>query len=231
MKKIIAISLLAGMLSCKNETSEEIIDLVQVDIFTDSAMNMKTLRDLCAFNYQTVVDERTNIQGEDTIADFGWRTSVNAAGKATFQLVLGPKAQAYKNEISTVISDFIGKKLPEYQQSAPELDDVEKAAEHFMRLVEKADIDSAWLQSSPNLAKFASKDDFHQTLLQRKELFKPFGARSVENRRVSGELGTELKGEFYTIAYVYPNQKREEITIEKINGEYKLLGYHFMLNR
>ena len=145
-------------------------------------------------------------------------------------IVLKGKALEKEEKIKTIFGDFISNKLAEYKRKQPDLDDVETMADYYLKLIETANIDTVWPKTSPTLTKFASKNDFNQTLQQRKLLFHPAGKRHISSRRMSDKLGTDLTGSFYTVTYVYDDKKTEEVTMEKIDGKYKLLSYHFLVN-
>jgi hypothetical protein len=176
------------------------------------------------------VTERLNITDTAIINDISWSTIPSKDGKgAKIQLVLGANALPRKTELESLFKTFSQQKLAEYEVKNAELPIAEAAAISYLQLIQTSTIDTIWLKTSSTLTKFASKDDFNRTLLQRKELFHPEGIRKIVSRRVSNLLGDAIKGEFCTITFAYENGVQEEVTLEKINGVYKLLGYHFVV--
>lgn len=212
----------------KNELKE--IDITNVEVSKDKIENARIARDVNSFDFRELVSERLSISDTAILNAIRW-TEQNSADSSSvkIKLLLGTKALPYEDKLEKLMREFTTGKITEYGKKNAGLPVAEKAALKFLQLIAEANIDTVWLQTAPNLTKFASKDDFNQTLQQRKQLFRPEGKRYIANRRISDQIGTDLKGDFCTITFIYENDDREEVTMEKINGQYKLLGYQFLV--
>lgn len=223
-----AVSLLC---SCDSAAEKkEVLAETKINLSENLNENLQTAKDLTSFNFREIVQEKLGIQDTSILNAITWvKVKQENSSSVSVELVLAEKALPYKKELEALFKDFTEHKLVEYKLKNAELTDAEAAADAYVRLLEKANIDTIWLRTSPNLKKFASKDDFNQTVQKRKKLFHPLGTKKVENRRVSSLIGADLKGDFCTITFVYQNGDQEEVTLEKIDGIYKLLGYQFLV--
>jgi len=230
-KSLYTSALILALYSCGGEASKELkeIEIAKVEISSDKNENAQIARDVNSFDFIELVTERLNIKDTAILNAIRWTEKSGDSTGVKIQLLLGTKALPYEAQLEKLMRDFTTEKIKEYKTKNAGLAEAERAAMDFLQLIAKANIDTVWLKTAPNLTKFASKADFNQTLLQRQQLFHPEGKRYVANRRVSNLIGTELKGDFCTITFIYENNDREEVTMEKINGRYKLLGYQFLV--
>ncbi len=231
-KLILPVFLLVFVLSsCDSSSSKELkeIEIAQVEVSPNANENNQIARDVNSFDFRELVVERLNISDTAILNAIRWTETSSDSSGVKIKLLLGPKALPYEAQLEKLMKDFTSKKIKEYGDKNAELPVAEKAALNFLFLIAKGNIDTVWLQTAPNLTKFASKDDFNQTLIQRQQLFHPQGKRFIANRRISDQIGTDLKGDFCTITFIYENNDREEVTMEKINGTYRLLGYQFLV--
>lgn len=220
------------LFSCQPTSEKELkeIEIAQVNLSADKQENAQIARDVNSFDFRALVSERLNITDTSILNAIQW-TEQSAEGSkgVKIKLMLGQKARPYEDKLEKLMRDFTDEKIKEYGLKNASLPEAEKAALFYLQLIATGNIDSVWLQTAPNLTKFASKSDFNTTLLQRQQLFHPEGKRFIANRRISQQIGTELKGDFCTITFIYENNEREEVTLEKLNGKYKLLGYQFLV--
>jgi hypothetical protein len=231
MKKILVIIVIPLLLAfCKRSTETE-IEVAKINVSSQTDENLQVAYDIVAYDFGNLVAEKLGDNDPGIMTGLGWKIKEDpSGGEPAFVIVLKGKALEKEDRLKTIFSDFISHKLAEYKRKQPDLDDVETMADYYLRIIETANIDTVWPKTSPTLMKFASKNDFNQTLQQRKKLFHPEGKRYISSRRMSDKLGKDLTGSFYTVTYVYDDKKTEEVTMEKIDGQYKLLGYHFLVN-
>jgi hypothetical protein len=231
IKRFLCLTLFLSILlwSCNNE-KEEVLKIATINISPVAEENARVGKDLTTFDYRNMIIEQLSIDDEEILKNITWQArQAPETTEIIFEVVLKGKAKEKKEELVLFFETFLEKKLPEYSKQLPAMDDVETMANYYISLVEKGNIDTLWPKMSPNFKKFASKDDFNRILQQRKQQFTPSGNRHIDNRRLATELPGGLTGEFYTVTFVYDNQKQEEVTLEKIEGRYKLLGYHFVV--
>jgi hypothetical protein len=212
--------------------SDSVTQISAVNVSSDSTENRRVAGDLTTFDYRTMIIEKLGITDEKVLNDITWFSEQDpSTGEVNFKVEVGENAKKHKKEIEDLFSSFVTGKVKEYHKKMPEMDVMEQRANYYIDLIAGGTIDSLWLQVSPSFSKFTSKADFKTIMDQRAQLFMPSGNRHIKSRKVATEIGPDLKGEFCTIIFAYENQAAEEVTLEKHNGVYKLLGYHFVTNQ
>ena len=231
LKFILIIGCLFALLSCghKQEESEQSIDSAPIAISEQGWMNEQVARDISSFDFRAEVSKQLNISDTSVLNAISWGpVTDSSSGAVSLRLKLAKNAEIQRSAIEKLFAKYTGAKIADYSKSKNELAEAEEGAEYYLYLIERFGIDSVWPHTSATLLKFADKDHLSNTLKQRKELFRPIGKRSVVSRRIANNVGTDIKGSFCTVTFEYQNKDHEEITMEKIDGVYKFLGYNFI---
>src|SRR5204862_2626525 len=167
MKKVLIIITRLLLAFCKRSTENE-IEVSRIDVSSQLEENLQVAYDLVAYDFGSLVAEKLENSDPETIQGLGWKIKEDpSGGNPAFVIVLKGKALEKEEKIKTIFGDFISNKLAEYKRKQPDLDDVETMADYYLKLIETANIDTVWPKTSPTLTKFASKNDFNQTLQQR----------------------------------------------------------------
>ena len=231
LKLVITIGSLAAFFSCgtKNEVSEQTVDSAPIAISEQGWMNEQVARDISSFDFRAEVSKQLNISDTSVLNAISWGpVTDSASGAVSLRLTLAKNAEIQRAAIEKLFAKYTGAKIADYSKNKNELAGAEEGAEYYLYLIEHFGIDSVWPHTSATLLKFADKDHLSNTLKQRKELFRPIGKRSVVSRRIADNIAEGIKGNFCTVTFEYLNKDHEEITMEKIDGVYKFLGYNFI---
>ena len=231
LKFLIITGSVATLFSCgtKKEETEQSLDSAPIAISEQAWMNEQVARDIASFDFRAEVSKQLNISDTSVLNAISWQAVTDSAsGVVSLRLTLAKNAELQREAIEKLFAKYTGTKIADYSKNKNELAGAEEGAEYYLYLIEHFGIDSIWPHTSATLLKFADKNHLANTLQQRKELFRPIGKRSVVSRRIADNLGADIKGNFCTVTFEYQNKDHEEITMEKIDGVYKFLGYNFI---
>lgn len=216
--------------SCQSfSEKEEFVESAPIVVSQEIGLNRSAARDIATYDFRSLVSRQLNITDTSVLYAIDWDIITDStSGEVKLRLSVGDNAAMYKKQIEKIYKDFTDKKIEEYSRKKDDLFLAEDAAEQYLYRIETYGIDSIWTEISPTLLKYADKTHLTKTLQQRTELFKPLGKRRIASRRISDELPDGTKGNFCTVTFEYQNRDHEEITMEKVEGAYKFLGYNFI---
>lgn len=231
LRFVVITGCLAALFSCghKQEENVQTIDSAPIAISEQGWMNEQVARDISSFDFRAEVSKQLNISDTSVLNAISWSTVTDSSsGAVSLRLTLAKNAEIQREAIENLFAKYTGSKIADYSKNKNKLAEAEEGAEYYLYLIEHFGIDSLWPHTSATLLKFADKNHLANSLKQRKELFRPIGKRSIISRRIADNVGTDIKGDFCTVTFEYQNKDHEEITMEKINGVYKFLGYNFI---
>ncbi len=208
--------------------NQEFFIISKIDIYDNSKKNEQLGRDLILYDYSNLIIQKLKIKDQVILNNITWQYFVQSDTKdVTFRLILNNEAKAKRTELVNLFKNFLDVKLNEYRSKTNQVDSAVITGTYFIDLIQSYAYDSLWSQKSPSIEKFGSKAEYFKVFNERKSQFKPNGKMKVYSRLIGGDL-ENLHGDFYTITYEYEDNKREQVTLEKINNKFKFLGYKFM---